>query len=136
MGKFAPGQSGNPSGRPKGSRNAATKAAMALLEGEAESLSRKLVELALEGDIQALRLCLERIVPKAKDAPISTLEMPNLDTAEDVLGAIVIVMRKLAVGELLPSEASSVCAVLEQYRRHFETSELEQRVAKLEDARA
>lgn len=129
---FKPGESGNPSGRPKGSQNAATKAAMVLLEGEVEALSRKAVDMALGGDIQALRLCLERIVPRAKDAPISGLKLPELNSAEDVLGAITLVARMLSEGELLPSEASSVCAVLEQYRRHYEVTEIEIRLKKLE----
>jgi|SRR6476469_5365777 len=51
---------GNP-GRPKGSRNKSTLAAEALLEGEAEVLTRRAVERALQGDIQALRLCLDRL---------------------------------------------------------------------------
>jgi hypothetical protein len=54
---FKPGQSGNPSGRPHGSRNKATLALEALLDGEGEAITRK----ALEGDTAALRLCLERI---------------------------------------------------------------------------
>ena len=64
--QFRPGQSGNPNGRPKGSRNAATLALESLLDGEAEALTRKAVELALAGDIAALRLCLDRILPPRK----------------------------------------------------------------------
>jgi hypothetical protein len=37
--RFRPGQSGNPAGRPVGSRNKATLAAEALLDGEAEKLT-------------------------------------------------------------------------------------------------
>jgi Family of unknown function (DUF5681) len=44
---FQPGQSGNPSGRPKGARNKATLAVEALLENEAEALTRKVIDLAL-----------------------------------------------------------------------------------------
>ena len=61
---FKPGQSGNPKGRPKGALNKTTRAAMVLLENEAEDLTRKLVELAKGGDITALRLCLERLIPR------------------------------------------------------------------------
>lgn len=129
---WKPGESGNPSGRPMGSRNRATLAAQAILEGDAEALSRKAVEMAIGGDIQALRLCLERIVPRAKDAPISGLKLPELNSAEDVLEAITLVARMLSEGELLPSEASSVCVVLEQYRRHYEITEIEIRLKKLE----
>jgi hypothetical protein len=53
---FRPGASGNPRGRPNGARNRATVTAEALLDGEAEAISRKLIEKALEGDTTALRL--------------------------------------------------------------------------------
>ena len=56
-GRFA---RGNP-GKPKGARHKATQAALMLLDGEAEALTRQAVELALAGDTTALRLCLERI---------------------------------------------------------------------------
>src|ERR1700721_3212046 len=84
--QFQPGQSGNPSGRPKGSRNAATLALESLLDGQAVALTRKAVELALAGDIAALRLCLDRILPPRKDRPVS-FEMPQINNAEDVRGA-------------------------------------------------
>src|SRR5262249_39105368 len=61
---FQKGQSGNLAGRPPGSRNEATLAAEILLEGEAEALTRQAIELALEGDRTALKLCLERILPR------------------------------------------------------------------------
>jgi Family of unknown function (DUF5681) len=68
---FEPGISGNPSGRPKGSRNKTTMAVQALLDGKAEALTRKAIELAKGGDITALRLCMERILPPRKDRPLS-----------------------------------------------------------------
>ena len=54
-GRFQKGRSGNPAGKPKGARHRATLAAEALLDGEAEALTRKAVELALAGDGIALR---------------------------------------------------------------------------------
>jgi hypothetical protein len=59
-GQFSRGTSGNPAGRPSGSRNKATLLMEAMLEGEVEQLARKAIELAKKGDTQALRLCLER----------------------------------------------------------------------------
>ena len=58
QGRWTKGTSGNPDGRPMGSRNRATLAAQTLLDGEGERLTRKAIELALEGDRAALRLCL------------------------------------------------------------------------------
>ena len=43
--------------------------ARSLLAGEAEALTRKAVEMALGGDVVALRLCIERLVPVARHEP-------------------------------------------------------------------
>ena len=47
---FRPGKSGNPAGRPRGARNKTTLAVEALLDGEAETITRKAIELAKTGD--------------------------------------------------------------------------------------
>jgi hypothetical protein len=57
---FRPGQSGNPKGRPKGARNATTLALESLLDGQAKALTQKAIDLALSGDLMALRMCLDR----------------------------------------------------------------------------
>jgi hypothetical protein len=62
MAKFQNGCSGNPAGRPKGSRDRRT-ALRELLAPHAGHLISKAVELANSGDTPALRLCLERILP-------------------------------------------------------------------------
>ena len=59
-GAFPKGKSGNPKGRPKGARNKATLAAEALLDGDAETITKKAIELAKAGDLTAIRLCLRR----------------------------------------------------------------------------
>jgi hypothetical protein len=59
----------------------------ALLEGEAEGLTRKAVEMALGGDTTALRLCLERLVPPRKDKAIA-ITLPKL------VGPVFSVMRR------------------------------------------
>src|SRR5436305_11896426 len=77
-GRFQPG---NP-GRPKGARHKATIAAEALLDGEAEGLTRKAIEAALGGDTAALRLCIDGIVPPRRERPIN-FQIPPLTSAED-----------------------------------------------------
>src|SRR4029077_13663458 len=84
--RFRKGQSGNPSGRPQGARNKTTLAVEALLDGEAENLTRKAIELAKAGDGPSLRLCLDRLVPARKDRPVA-FDMPRLETAGDALKA-------------------------------------------------
>lgn len=80
---FRPGQSGNPNGRPKGSRNRATLLAQELLGDEGETIMRKAIDLAKSGDKLALKLCLERIVPR----PGRTLEidLPAVKKADDLV---------------------------------------------------
>jgi Family of unknown function (DUF5681) len=65
---FERGRSGNPLGRRNGSRNKKTLAAMALLEGESEALTRKAVENAMRGDPAAMRLCLDASCRRAGNA--------------------------------------------------------------------
>ena len=67
---FAKGQSGHPAGRPAGARNKKTLAAAVLLDGEAEALTRRAVELAFAGDPMALRLCIERILPPCRERTV------------------------------------------------------------------
>src|SRR5262245_56806224 len=79
---FRRGRSGNPSGRPIGARNKTTLAAEALPDNEAELLTRKLIEKAKEGDITALRLCFDRILPARRQRPVS-FRLPVLRTAAE-----------------------------------------------------
>ena len=85
--QFKPGQSGNPSGRPRGARNKATVAAEALLDGESEALTRRCIDLAMEGDPTALRLSMARILPVKRERTIS-LDLPALEGFQGALRAI------------------------------------------------
>jgi hypothetical protein len=125
---------GNP-GKPKGTRHKATQAALALLDGEAEALTRKAVEMALDGDGAALRLCLERIAPPRRDAPVQ-FDLPRMETARDAAKAAGAVLEAVALGELTPTEGAHIMALVETYRRTLETTELEARVAALEGGAA
>src|SRR5258705_8372463 len=128
---FQPGQSGNPNGRPKGSRNASTLALEALLDGEAEALTRKAVDLALAGDITALRLCLDRILPPRKDRPVS-FEMPKINNAQDARVASAALLEAVSSGNLTPSEASEVGKLIDAYVKTIELTEVLARLDKLE----
>jgi hypothetical protein len=106
--------------------------AQALLEGEAEALTRKAVELALEGDAAALRLCLEWVIPARKDSPV-TLTLPPMQTAEDAAAAMASIVGAVAAGDLTPGEGGALAGLVETYRRALETEDLERRVTLLED---
>ena len=129
--QFKPGQSGNPRGRPKGARNKSTVAAEALLDGESEALTRRCIDLAMEGDPTALRLCLSRILPVRRERTIS-LDLPALEGSQDSLGAIGRVLEAVGAGMITPSEGQAVASLLETHRRTFEVEELEHRIEALE----
>jgi hypothetical protein len=125
--RFKPG---NP-GKPKGARSRATLAVEALLNGEAEMLTRTAIDKALEGDTVALRLCLERLAPPRKDSPI-TIELPPITTAGDVVIASAAVLSAVGAGEISPDEAGRVMALLTAHKNIVETGDLESRIAALE----
>lgn len=124
---------GNP-GKPRGTRHKVTRAVEELLEGQSEQITQKAVEMALEGDSAALRLCLERIAPTRKDAPVS-FDLPPIETAQDASEAAQAVLQAVSQGEVTPLEGATVMGLVEQYRRVLETTELERRISALEAAK-
>ena len=124
-GRFLPKSSGNPAGRPKGSQNKTTLAAQALLEGEAESLTRKAIELAMSGDPVALRLCLERILPR-REGRLVELPLPKVKTATEIASGLATVIHAVGAGMLTPGEAEIISRILETHGRLTEAAEREQ----------
>ena len=109
-------------------------AAEALLEGESEALTRTAIDLALAGDTAALKMCLDRIAPPRKDAPV-TIALPVLTGPETALAGVARAIEAAAAGEITPSEAGALVALLESYRRAYETHEIEKRLAALEEGK-
>jgi hypothetical protein len=104
---FQPGKSGNPAGKPAGARNKTTLAVEALLDGEAEALTRKAIELAKAGDMAALRLCMDRLAPPRKDRLVM-FELPTITCAADAVKASAALFTAVAIGDLTPSEAAEL----------------------------
>lgn len=131
---FKPGQSGNPSGRGKGTPNKRTQLAK-LLEPHAESLIQKAVELALNGDTNALRLCLERLIPKASHEStgidISYLDADKMNNLS-ALGKII--FDAVATGEVTPENGQIFSKMLENQRKLIEHSELKSKLEEIEHA--
>jgi Family of unknown function (DUF5681) len=130
-GHFARGQSGNPEGRPKGSRNATTLALETLLDGQATALTQKAIGLALTGDMAALRLCLDRILPPRKDRPL-TFDFPAITNAAEAASTMSAILGAVASGEITPTEASEIGKLVDSYVRAVEATELAARIERLE----
>jgi hypothetical protein len=123
---FQAGQSGNPAGRRRGFRNKATLAAAALLDGEALGLTRRAVEAALAGDMLAMKLCLERVLPRCHEPP-AAFSLPSLaavgnreidePSPQNVSRAMNAVTTAHASGEIMPGEAATIAGVYETFVR-------------------
>jgi hypothetical protein len=131
-GQFTPGRSGNPAGRPKGARNHTTRAVEALLEGEAEALTRKAIELALDRDGPALRLCLDRLIPVRRDRPI-TFMLPPIEKPADLTRATHALMQGVAAGEITPSEAAELSKLVDAHVNAIKSADLAERLARIEE---
>ncbi len=132
QGKFRKGQSGNPLGRPKGIRNKATLAAEALFEDEIEGICRKAIEKAMQGNIQAIKIILDRILPPKKDGPIF-IDLPVIKTGSDILEAIQRVGAAVCHGELSPLDGDILTRLIDRQARAIEMNAFEQRLKSLED---
>ena len=105
---------------------------MALLTGEAEGLTRKAVEAALAGDPMALRLCVERILPRCRERPVN-FALPLIESAADIAAAMKAVTSALADGEITPGEAGRIAGVVDTFVRAIETSDFDRRLQGLEN---
>ena len=132
--KFKPGKSGNPAGKLKGARNKTTLAIEALLEGEADALTRKAIEMAKEGDGPALRMCLDRLAPPRKDAPVC-FDLPAIKSVADAVEASSALLSAVAGGDVTPDEAARIMSLLTSHKVLVETGEFERRLEVLEAAR-
>ena len=103
----------------------------ALIDGEADAITRKCIELAKAGDGPALRLCMERLVPPRKERVVC-FEMPPLEKAADCIPVLASIVRGVAEGELTPGEAAALSKILDSYTRAVELADLAERIAKLE----
>ncbi|SHN66521.1 DUF5681 domain-containing protein [Bradyrhizobium erythrophlei] len=130
-GRFAKGQSGNPAGRPQGSRNATTLALESLLDGQARALTQKAIDLALAGDLTALRICLDRILPPRKDRPV-TFNFPVITRISEAANTMSAVLTAVAAGEITPAEAAEISKLVDTYVKAVEATDLSERIEKLE----
>ena len=126
---FKPGKSGNPNGRPKGSKDRRTKY-RELFENESEDLIKKVIELAKDGDTTCLKMCIDRIVSpyRAKDQKV---------VLDDISGTLTEkgekIITAMGQGDIAPSDASAMLAALASQARILEIDELEKRVSALEN---
>ncbi len=117
-------------GRPKGSRNKISKIMDGLLEKHGESIMRKCIIRAMEGDRAALRLCIERLSPLRRggflNIPFTGAgTLPAIDASSETL------LRAVMRGKLTPTEGETITNILESRRKVIEMKELQARIEQL-----
>jgi len=130
-GQFVRGQSGNPAGREKGSRNRATLLAEQLFDGAAEAVITKAVTMSLEGNVGALGIAVRNIIPPRRSRPCD-FPLPPLVTAADAAPAIAAIAAAVAGGLLSTAEAAELAQVIDAFLRALEAGEIEARLQRLE----
>src|SRR6516225_8575498 len=118
---FEKGHSGNPKGRPRGCRNRSNRAAQLLLQGEAEALTRKAVELALGGDPAALRLCLDRVIAPHRQRLVP-FALPPMRMPADLAAATEAIVAAVGRGVLAPAEAVELAKVVATFANAVEVT--------------
>jgi hypothetical protein len=127
-GRFKPGQSGNPKGRPQGSRHKATLAALAALEGDLGAVTAKLVEKAKAGESWAVKLVMDKLVPNARDTPV------RFKLEGGLTGAMESILQDTANGHLTPGEALTISQVITALGLAQQVEEIEKKLNDLQPA--
>ncbi|WP_131778378.1 DUF5681 domain-containing protein [Legionella bozemanae] len=133
MTKFKKGQSGNPSGKKPGTHNKRTALAK-LLEPHAENLINKAVELALEGDVNALKLCLDRLLPRIISQPVqfdmNDFDAENIDNLSAIGKKIILA---ISVGNLSPEEGQRLMNILDDQRKLIEHVDMSRKLDEISE---
>jgi len=117
-------------GRREGSKNNATIVLENMLDGQAERIFEKVIEMALEGDAGAIKICAERLIAPKKErrAPYNIGSFKNIETAPELM---LEATNALLMGEISESQMSSLCAALEQCRKSYELRDVKGKLDQL-----
>ena len=121
---FKPGTSGNPAGKPAGTRSKSTQLLLVLMQDGAQKITQAVIEAA--------KIILARVMPPAKERPVC-VDLPDTSTSEGVAAAQNAILQAVAAGDLLPGEASTLSAIVEAKRRAIETQERAERITQLKN---
>ena len=122
---FSPGNSG----RKPGSKNRATIVTAALVEGDAQELVGKAVELAKAGNVVMLKFLLGRLPPRER---LIKLDLPRMEFADDAVEALGGIMGAVSEGRISPSEAAAMATLINSYTQAIDMADVVKRLDALE----
>lgn len=130
-GRPLPGFSLNPKGKPKGALSEAGRIRVALA-GELPEILAAVVQRAKDGDLQAARIILDRVVPplRAEAAPVT---LAGLDGDAPLTERATLVFKAATAGDISVEAATALITALSGLSRLAEADDLTARVALLEE---
>ena len=126
------GQSGNPAGKPHGARNKITLAVEGLMGKYGEQVAARMVKRAVDGDVGAARLILDRIAPVRRGRTVR-LKLPDIVDAASVMAAQAVLVSAVAAGQLTAEEAEPLSSMLSAYLKTVETVDIDRRLRDIEN---
>ncbi|MBT7041267.1 MAG: hypothetical protein HN921_15645 [Bacteroidetes bacterium] len=129
---FKAGQSGNPKGRPKGSRNKATLLARKMMENDLDEIVSQVIEKAKSGDFECQKLILSRLLPQVKNYPLD-IKIPEINSPNDLKKAFNIINKALGSGKIDLDQAEKWSNILKIVKDATLLDELEERLLALEN---
>lgn len=103
-----------------------------LLQDNKDEILGTVIKLAKEGDTQALKLCLDRLIAPTKSNKITLGMSRRLKTIDDCVEAQSEILEKVASGDIYPHEAEYLTENIEKYLKTLEVRDLAQRIEQLE----
>lgn len=130
-GRFKKGKSGNPRGKPKGARHKASMMAEMLFENEIAAVCHQVIEQAKEGNMQAAKIILDRLLPPRKDRPIN-FKLPFIQDIADALEASRLICHAVGNGEITPLEGESLSKIVEIQTKNIDLFDIGTRLQAIE----
>ncbi|KPQ29560.1 MAG: hypothetical protein HLUCCX14_05010 [Marinobacter excellens HL-55] len=130
-GRWRKGESGNPKGRPPGivDKRASLRKAF---EDKGKAVAERCIAAALDGDVQAMRIVLERLAPplKARTEPVEFPLNPDGSYTEQARQ----IMQAVSEGDVSPDVGRMLIDGIASMARVDELDEIRQRIEALEEA--
>lgn len=131
-GRFKKGESGNPRGKPKGAKHKASLLAEKLFENDIEMVCNQVISQAKEGNLQAAKIILDRLLPPRKDRLIN-IKLPLIKDSSDALEALRIICFAVGNGEITPLDGEALSKIVEIQTKNMELYDFEKRLQAIED---
>jgi hypothetical protein len=134
MAYFKPGQSGNPSGKPKGAKDKRTEIRR-MLESRGQEVVDTVLDMAInDRDPTALKLVMERISPKPKsDRANLGLDITKVGGSEELRNIISQVLLKAIQGDVPDDQGKSITSLIESITKLDVMTEDRKRIEALEE---